>query len=198
MQRVVARLTRRARVARIRFWARARLRRNDAVILDTETTDLHGDVIQLSVIDLRGTVLLSTLVRPTSPISDTAILVHGITDTDVADAPSMREVAHQLHAVIGDKWLLAYNAPFDREALLRGLDLARIAPGRLAGAKHWRCLMRLRAATEDGRWTKLGGPHHALGDCVAALQVLVQLAGQSNADRDPQQQGHHLGRTLPT
>ncbi len=198
MHRVIARLTRRARVARIRFWARARLRRNDAVILDTETTDLDGDVIQLSVIDLRGTVLLSTLVRPTSPISDTAILVHGITDTDVADAPSMREVAHQLHAVIGDKWLLAYNAPFDREALLRGLDLAQIAPGRLAGSKHWRCLMRLRAATEDGRWTKLGGPHHALGDCIAALQVLAQLAGQSDADRGRQPQGHYLGRTLPT
>ena len=76
-----------------RFWARARLRRNDAVILDTETTDLHGDVIQLSVIDLHGTTLPSTLVKPLSPISDTAARVHGITDADVAGAPWMAEIA---------------------------------------------------------------------------------------------------------
>ena len=80
--------------------------------------------------------------------------------------------------VIGGKWLLAYNAPFDRDALLRGLQQADHAPGRLATSRHWRCLMRLRAVTEDGRWAKLGGPHHALGDCLAALQVLQQLAAR--------------------
>ena len=39
-------------------------KRLKAVIPDTETTDVPGDVIYLSVIDLRGNVLLSTLVRP--------------------------------------------------------------------------------------------------------------------------------------
>lgn len=39
-------------------------KRLKAVIPDTETTDVQGDVIYLSVIDLRGNVLLSTLVRP--------------------------------------------------------------------------------------------------------------------------------------
>lgn len=33
--------------------------------------------------------------------------------------------------------------------------------------------MRLPAATEGGRWARLGGPHHALGDCVAALVDVV-------------------------
>ncbi len=177
MLKMIARLTRRIRAIRIRVWARARLRRNDAVILDTETTDLHGDVIQLSVIDLHGTTLLSTLVRPLSPISDTAAGVHGITDADVAGAPWMAEIAPRLQAVTRNKLVLAYNAPFDREALVRSLELAQIAPGQLAASKHWRCLMRLRAATENGRWSKLGGPHHALGDCLAALQVLRQMAG---------------------
>ena len=126
--KMIARLTHRIRATRIRLWAAARLRRNDAVILDTETTDLHGDVIQLSVIDLHGTTLLSTLIRPLSPISDTAANVHGITDADVAGAPSMTEVAPRLQAVTRDKWVLAYNAPFDREALLRN-------PGRVSGRR---------------------------------------------------------------
>jgi len=166
---------------RIRVWARARLRRNDAVILDTETTDLHGDVIQLSVIDLHGNTLLSTLVRPLSPISDTAAGVHGISDADVAGAPWMAEIAPRLQAVTRNKLVLAYNAQFDREALVRSLNLAQISPGQLAASKHWRCLMRLRAVTENGRWSKLGGPHHALGDCLAALQVLRQMAGLQTA-----------------
>ena len=179
MLKMIARLARRIRAIRIRIWARARLRRNDAVILDTETTDLQGDVIQLSVIDLRGTTLLSTLVRPLSPISDIAAGVHGITDADVAGAPWMAEIAPRLQEVTSSKLVLAYNAPFDREALVRSLELAQVAPGRLAAPKHWRCLMRLRAVTENGRWTKLEGPHHALGDCLAALQVLRQMAGPS-------------------
>ena len=155
------------------------MRRNDSVILDTETTDLVGQVIQVSVIDLHGTVLLSTLVKPTSPITATAAAVHGITDADVTNAPTMAAIAPQLREAVAGKWLLAYNAPFDRDALLRSLELSGCAPGWLAGPRHWRCLMRLRAVTEDGRWTKLGGPHHALGDCVAALEVLRRLAGPS-------------------
>ena len=99
MLKIIAMLRRRVRTIRIRFWARARLRRNDAVIVDTETTDLHGDVIQLSVIDLHATTLLSTLVRPLSPISAAAAGVHGITDADVASAPWMAEIAPQLQAV---------------------------------------------------------------------------------------------------
>ena len=51
--KMIARLTHRIRATRIRLWAAARLRPNDAVIRD-ETTDLHGDAIQLSVIDLQA------------------------------------------------------------------------------------------------------------------------------------------------
>lgn len=58
------RLRRKLRAVQMRSWARSRLRRKDAVILDTETTDLFGHVVQVSVIDLAGQVLLSTLVRP--------------------------------------------------------------------------------------------------------------------------------------
>lgn len=174
--RTMITLMHRIRAVLIRRWAQARLRRNDAVIIDTETTSLDGEVVQLSVIDCRGAILLSTLIKPATPITATAAAVHGLTDADVADAPTMADVAPQLLPCVDGKWLLAYNAPFDRDALLRSLRRAGCAPGSLRERRHWRCLMRLRAATEDGRWAKLGGPHHALDDCLAALQVLRQIA----------------------
>lgn len=181
--RTMITLMHRIRAVQIRRWARARLRRNDAVILDTETTSLDGEVVQMSVIDCRGAILLSTLIKPAAPITATAAAVHGITDVDVADAPSMADVAPRLLQCVDGKWLLAYNAPFDRDALLRSLRQAGCAPGPLHASRRWRCLMRLRAATEDGRWSKLGGPHHALGDCIATLQVLRQIADPPRQSR---------------
>lgn len=41
---------------------------------------------------------------------------------------------------------------------MRTLEWAQVAPGRLAASRHWRCLRRLRAATENGRRIKVGGP----------------------------------------
>jgi len=59
MRSLLSRLRDRVRAHRVRRWARTRLRRGDAVILDTETTDLYGHVIQVSVIDLHGHALMS-------------------------------------------------------------------------------------------------------------------------------------------
>lgn len=63
------------RVWRVRRWARARLRRGDAVILDTETTDLHGQIVHISIIDLTGRPLLNTLIRASEPIAAAATAV---------------------------------------------------------------------------------------------------------------------------
>ncbi|GGN40883.1 hypothetical protein [Streptomyces fuscichromogenes] len=53
--------------------ARELLQPDAAVILDTETTDLDGQTIEVAVIDAAtGKKLMDTLVRPTEPISDGA------------------------------------------------------------------------------------------------------------------------------
>ena len=39
-------------------------------------------------------------------------------------------------------------------------------------------LMRARSVVEGRGWTALGGPHHALGDCLATLEVLHGIAGR--------------------
>ena len=240
--KTIRRLRRKLRAVQMRSWARSRLRRKDAVILDTETTDLFGHVVQVSVIDLAGQVLLSTLVRPNAKISPAATAVHGICDQDLQDAPSLEAVAAQLLEATRDRQLLAYNAPYDRQVLAAGLrardvypndpNVERytvtfnkgaelgdhmindgstlhiddgdgfaagatgteptgpsvagriglravdVDPAHLADPQNWVCLMRARSVVEGRGWTALGGPHHALGDCLATLEVLHGIAGR--------------------
>lgn len=174
--KISRRLRRKLRALKMRSWARSRLRLQDAVILDTETTDLFGQVIQISVIDLSGTVLLSTLVRPTAAVSPAATAVHGITAQDLLDAPALPAIAEQLLASTRGRQLLAYNAPYDRQVLTKDLTAAGLDPAHLADHENWVCLMRARAIVEDRGWVALGGPHHALGDCLATLEVLHGIA----------------------
>jgi hypothetical protein len=176
--KIAQRLRRKVRAVKTRSWARSRLRLQDAVILDTETTDLFGEVIQVSVIDLAGNVLLSTLVRPSTTVSSAAIAVHGIHDEDLLDAPSLQDIAGQLLEATHGRQLLAYNAPYDRRVLAAGLRDAGVNPEHLVDRKNWVCLMRARSLVEGRGWVALGGPHHALGDCLAALEVLQGIAGR--------------------
>ncbi len=79
------------------------------------------------MIDLHGSVLLSQLIKPSSPIHPAATLVHGITDADVIAAPALAEVAPQLLEVTAGHELLAYNAPYDHSAH-RGLARRGVRP----------------------------------------------------------------------
>lgn len=176
--KIACRIRRKLRALKLRSWARSRLRLQDAVILDTETTDLFGHVVQVSVIDLAGQVLLSTLVCPNAKISPAATAVHGICDQDLQDAPSLEAVAAQLLEATRDRQLLAYNAPYDRQVLAAGLRAVDVDPAHLADPQNWVCLMRARSVVEGRGWTALGGPHHALGDCLATLEVLHGIAGR--------------------
>lgn len=157
-------------------WSRRRLRRDDAVVIDTETTDLYGHVIQVSVIDLHGRALMNELIRPSAPVSQAAYAVHGIADADLVDAPPLAAVAGRLLEVTAGKQLLAYNAAYDRAVLTRDLAAAGVRPGHLGQPWRWRCLMRARMLRHDAPRARLGGPHDALGDCRAALQLLNDLS----------------------
>lgn len=173
---VLGRATAEYRARRVRRWARARLGRGDAVILDTETSDLYGQIVQISIIDLTGQPLLNTLVRAGEPIAPAATAVHGIRDIDLLQAPSLLEVAPQLLRITKGREILAYNAPYDRDVITAGLTQCGIPAAHLANRKNWTCLMRARATIERQPWRALNGPHEALGDCVAALQVLRTIA----------------------
>lgn len=167
---------------------------SDPLILDTETTGLGDDaqVIEVSVIDTRGQVLLDTLVRPSGKIPAEASAIHGITDADVATAPTWADIHERLAELVADRLVIAYGADFDvrlieQTAARHKLEWQRPTTG---------CAMRLYAQHNGEwsdrrgtwRWMKLGvaaeasgidagGAHRALADCRMTLGVLQNLAG---------------------
>ena len=175
---VPARWGRGLRTALAVHQARQMLTPGPAVLLDTETTDLEGAMCEVAVIDTDGTVLLNTLVFSGVPIVAAATAVHGITDQDLAGAPATAAVIAQLVQLIGDRQVLAYNAPFDRAVLLRDAHRTGTTAGALASARRWGCVMRTRAAADHRTWQALDGGHRALDDTRATLSVLQEVAAR--------------------
>jgi hypothetical protein len=158
-------------------WARAMREPGAAVILDTETTDLDGYVVEVAVLDAAtGEVLLDSLVQPGAPVAPEARWIHGITDAELADAPTLAEVWPRLLQATAGRTVLAYNADFDHTTLLRHAHRDGLKPAHLAQAGRWSCLMNQRSAwLMRHRWLPLGGGHRALGDCQVAYDLLAAM-----------------------
>ena len=143
------------------------------VILDTETTDLDGRIIEISIIDAAtGAVLMDQLVDPQGvPICAQAQTVHHINVADLVGAPTFAQVRPHLEQVLATRVIMAWNAPFDRERV--EAEYALLGMG--MPVWDWCCLMRLEASLLGCRWRKLGGPHRCLGDVLAARERLEAL-----------------------
>ncbi|MEH6376230.1 3'-5' exonuclease [Streptomyces sp. KLMMK] len=163
---------------RITRKARELLQPDVAVILDTETTDLNGQTIEIAVIDAAtGKKLMNTLVKPTEPISQGTHWIHGISDQDVAGARPWEKILPRLRKATRDRVICAYNSSFDRGIILGGTRRAGKKPLHLETWDNWYCLMDSYASwVGSSRWLPLGGGHRALGDCQAAREVLVEMS----------------------
>ncbi len=168
-----------------------------AVILDSETTDLRGYFCQISILGLDGTPLLDTLVNPCEPINAGARRIHGISDSQVADAPTFAQIEPGLRTLLHDKDVIVYNVGFDRDTILFA-ELIRFGQAHEALDKpaswrwaaewmdscRWHCCMHLyaeyvgqRSRYGGYRWQSLpGGDHSATGDCKAVLSLLKRMA----------------------
>ena len=159
------------------IWARAMREPRRAIVLDTETTDLEGYVVEIAVVDAStGEVLLNSLVQPDAEISPGAFGVHEISDAELVDAPRLAELWQQVLDVTRGRTVIAYNAPFDEAVLRRharrdGLDLAH-----LGNPETWDCLMDARSDWLR-TWSSLplNGRHRAADDCAAAVDLLTEL-----------------------
>jgi DNA polymerase III subunit epsilon len=88
---------------------------SNPVYLDTETTGLekNDEVIEISIVDTAGQVLLDSLVRPTKPIPANATRIHGITNEMVQKAPAWPILWQQIRPLLLGKTIVAYNSEFD-------------------------------------------------------------------------------------
>jgi DNA polymerase-3 subunit epsilon len=156
------------------------LARDDVLVVDTETTDLDGEIIQIAAVDTRGQPVINTLVHPQRPVTAGAFAVHHISNAMLRGAPSWREVAKIFEPLALGKLLISYNAPFDQAMVRNSYQAVRLNSIPL----YWECAMRLYARYlhipgkyGDFRWVPLpGGDHSALGDVLATLEVLQVMA----------------------
>lgn len=93
-------------------------------VLDTETTDLHGEVIELGIVDAWGRTLFNERIRPSCRIEPGAQAVHGITDADVQDCPTISAFWPRIRDILGSHRIVIYNKGFDVHRLSDSLDAA--------------------------------------------------------------------------
>ncbi|MEV7012033.1 3'-5' exonuclease [Streptosporangium sp. NPDC051022] len=178
-RRYADQITLSTQVGEVIRWARHCQHPGQAVVVDTETTGLHGAVmVEIAVLDAYdGRVLLDTLVHPGGAVVEPgARAVHGITDAELEHAPTWGEVLPRFLEAVAGRRILAYNAPFDRAAVAATHVHAGLEQTELPAATRWECLMQARSVwARVGRWLPLGGGHRALGDARDALRVLQAI-----------------------
>jgi DNA polymerase III subunit epsilon len=167
--------------------AREQLALDDWVLLDTETTGLYdAEIVEIAIVNSLGEALLDTLVKPTIPIPAEVTGIHGITDAMVVDAPAFPDVYSRIAEVLKNKRIVIYNAEFDIKILNYCCHIHNLPILKLQ--KRSECLMEW-ASQWGGDWSNYyedykyfplpDGNHRALGDCIAAFELIKRIAADS-------------------
>jgi DNA polymerase-3 subunit epsilon len=167
--------------------------------LDLETTGVNVStdrVVELSVLKIspNGTEeWMSTRVNPQMPIPAKVIAIHGITDSDVANAPTFKEIAKKLAAFLEGCDLAGYNAikfdiPVLAEEFLRiNIDF-NFRKRRYVDAQvifHKKEQRTLTAAYQFYCKKNLEGAHGSKADTAATYEVLkAQLDRYTDLEND--------------
>ena len=161
------------------------LERDDVLILDTETTGLKdAEVIEVSVINTRGEVLLDTLVRPRkATMNPHAQRVHGISLSELGNQPTWPEILPELSELTDRATVLAWNAPFDARMLEQTSAAWGLTHPKILFACAMQMYARLKQTKRTGLHKAVGQEglahllemhqsHRALGDVRFVLEVL--------------------------
>ncbi len=158
------------------------------VAVDVETTGLDTDP-EARVVELAAVLFengqptdrrVSTRINPGMPIPPEATTIHGITDADVANAPTFVEAWPRVVALYDTDHTntLAYSAAFDRAFVRREVSLAGIARPPLGLRRPW--IDPLVAIRHFDRYVKVDktpgakGRHTLLVTCARRNVELVK------------------------
>ncbi len=166
------------------------------VYLDTETTglDKSSEIVEMGIIDSDGSVLFQSFVRPAHPIPPAASAVHGISNEEVASAPSWPAVWAGLRPLLVSRNIGIYNAEFDLRLMRQSLEQYRLTwrenltsfDVMLLYSEYrgvydpYRRAFKLFRLEEAGRQFGISLPnsHRASDDALLTRAVLHCLAGQ--------------------
>lgn len=167
----------------------------DFCVVDLELSGLdakHDEIISFGAVPIdSGRAVIGTSVygvcRPTRPIDERSVLVHGIRTMDLADAPRLETAIEPLIEVMTGRVLVAHVAWVEHSflsAAFRALGVRLREPiidtyemGRLLALQRHQTPPDMELA-ELARSLSLPVhcPHHALGDALTTAQVFIALA----------------------
>src|SRR5215212_1888793 len=173
-------------------WATGVMDDPRVIYLDTETTGFgpRAEIVDIAAVSAAGEVLLESLVQPTRRIPADATAVHGITNTDVKDAPAWCDLYEELLRVLAGRRIIVYNVIFDRQMVNQACERYDLA----APAADWECAMRKYAGfygnwDSGKRWYRFQkleravlafgaepGGHRAAADAFACRAVVLGMA----------------------
>lgn len=163
------------------------------LILDTETTGLDetAEIVEISIIDHLGNVLLDTLVKPTKVIPSSATAIHGITDEMVATAPTYADIHSTVLAILEQGTCYIYNSSYDTRIIRQTAELHGLS---FDSSKYsfWCVMEEYTYEFNQGYWEKLvyayshaldvtkneritRTAHRSLADCYMTLEVVHLL-----------------------
>jgi DNA polymerase-3 subunit epsilon len=172
------------------------IRRGNFVVLDTETTGLSkpAEIVSIAILNGDGEIQLDTLVKPALPIPPDATRIHGITNEDVANAPSWTVVQPLVAHLITGKSVIVYNAMYDRSMMHLSDEAAGLPRTDYRLLADWACAMEWYAEIYGSwndyhnsyRWQSLSNAmrqqglpvidaHRALGDVQMTLSLIRKL-----------------------
>lgn len=149
------------------------------VAVDVETANEDwGSICQIGitkVVDGNITDTLSWLCKPPAGIDHFDafnISIHGINETDVANAPLFKDLLPEVLQEIGDQPVVAHNAQFDMTAFLRACAASDITPPPFT----FGCSLALTRAA------KLGIENHRLPTVAQHFDVAIEKHHDAGAD----------------
>jgi DNA polymerase III subunit epsilon len=154
------------------------------LILDTETAGLDSDseAVEIGIINYLGEIIFSSRIKPLKPVPAAATAIHGITNEMLCNAPLFVDIYQDLKTVIESQKVFIYNAIYDRGILYQQCKTNNLPWFQMDSE----CVMGWYSQYcgnwndyhQSYTWQKLpGGDHSALGDCLATLKVIKDMAG---------------------
>ncbi|MGI6108907.1 MAG: 3'-5' exonuclease [Eubacteriaceae bacterium] len=147
----------------------------DYLIFDLEGIQNPDELIEIAVINLRGDVIMDTLVRPTHKINWRIAELTGITDRMAARGQNIRTVMKTLKAVTNGKTMMSWGTDYDKVLLQKAIlstginlncNFACAQKIHMGNAGLSRQIALHKALGEEDQ------SHRALDDCKMVLEVL--------------------------
>jgi DNA polymerase III epsilon subunit-like protein len=180
-------------------WSEAILADERTVFLDLETTGLPDpenppEIVQISVMNVKGRPLLNLMLKPEGPIPVQASDCHGILDEDVEDCPSFSEVAPLIEKYLKDKVVVTYNADFDWKVLTsvfkkHGLPKPQAFDVQCAMDQYAIWVGQWAPRKQDFKWQKLPNlsgrlAHDSLVDCENLHKLIQKMSLPPGEERN--------------